>query len=389
MPKILFICVHSPFRNDTGAHQRTALIYDVLRQKHEVDLVCFTQDTHPGAEVESSHSIKYFGPRPVAQKGRFPRLLNLLRSLSIFSVTERNVFCEEVVRDLLRRDRYHRVVVRYVSTAIKANVHFLKERLIIDVDDWPEDVLWLRASHSPGSFWRRAYRKFVTNRTGFHSRRIVRGAYHAFFSNPEQAIFPNSSALPNIPYPRHRSTSGEALNAEESLVIFVGLMSWVPNQRGVDHFIERIWPRVRTMVPEVRFRIVGGGLPQGLAEKWGFAPGVELAGFVEDLGPEYMRAAAVVAPIYEGGGTNIKVLEAMAHGKICLMSAHAARGIGGVRAYSDWVPFCENDEEFSLKLVCILLDAELRRRVSAELLRFVEAEHSFERFAQLVHAHVG
>jgi glycosyltransferase involved in cell wall biosynthesis len=111
-------------------------------------------------------------------------------------------------------------------------------------------------------------------------------------------------------------------------VVFFGLLSYVPNIDGVVHFVHDIWPRIAEAHPEARCKIIGGRPPPSLLALAG--PRVQLTGFVSDLRPHLAAAAAVVVPLRLGGGTRLKIVEAMAMGKAVVSTTLGAEGIEAV-----------------------------------------------------------
>jgi glycosyltransferase involved in cell wall biosynthesis len=111
-------------------------------------------------------------------------------------------------------------------------------------------------------------------------------------------------------------------------VVYFGLLSYVPNIDAVIHFVEKIWPRIAKAHPEARCKIIGGRAPPSLLALAG--PRVELTGFVPDLRPHLAAAAAVVVPLRLGGGTRLKIVEAMSMGKAIVSTTLGAEGIEAV-----------------------------------------------------------
>jgi glycosyltransferase involved in cell wall biosynthesis len=111
-------------------------------------------------------------------------------------------------------------------------------------------------------------------------------------------------------------------------VVFFGLLSYIPNVDGVTHFVRGIWPRIVAAHPEARLKIIGGRAPPSLQAMAG--PRVELSGFVPDLRPHLAAATAVVVPLRLGGGTRLKIVEAMAMGKAIVSTTLGAEGITAV-----------------------------------------------------------
>src|SRR5690242_317343 len=111
---------------------------------------------------------------------------------------------------------------------------------------------------------------------------------------------------------KYRPRQGKA-EALDPLIVFVGAMDWEPNIDGVDYFCEEIWPRVKEQVPEARFRIVGRNPDRRVQRRASQA--VEVTGSVSSVVEHLHQAAVVVVPLRIGGGTRLKIYEAMAAGK--------------------------------------------------------------------------
>jgi polysaccharide biosynthesis protein PslH len=111
-------------------------------------------------------------------------------------------------------------------------------------------------------------------------------------------------------------------------VVFFGHLSYPPNVDGVNHFLRDIWPRIAKAHSKARCKIIGGQPPPSLLALSG--PRVEVTGFVQDLRPHLAAAAAVVVPLRQGGGTRLKIVEAMAMGKAIVSTTLGAEGIQAV-----------------------------------------------------------
>jgi glycosyltransferase involved in cell wall biosynthesis len=111
-------------------------------------------------------------------------------------------------------------------------------------------------------------------------------------------------------------------------VVFFGHLSYFPNIDGLTYFVQEIWPRIVQMHPKARLKMIGAGAPRSVQAL--VRPGVELTGFVSDLRPHLAQAAAVVVPLRLGGGTRLKIVEAMAMGKAIVSSTLGVEGIEAV-----------------------------------------------------------
>jgi glycosyltransferase involved in cell wall biosynthesis len=115
---------------------------------------------------------------------------------------------------------------------------------------------------------------------------------------------------------------------DERRTIFVASFLYEPNREGLRFLLEEVFPKVWAELPDARLMLVGADL-EGLPELRGFVddPRVEAVGFVEDLRPEYARARCAVVPLLHGGGTPLKLIEALAHGLPVIATPRAAAGL--------------------------------------------------------------
>lgn len=97
-------------------------------------------------------------------------------------------------------------------------------------------------------------------------------------------------------------------------VLFFGQLSYAPNVEGLERFLGA-WPAVARARPNARLRIAGASPPESLRALASSFERVDVLGFVDDLASELARCRVVVAPLWQGAGTRMKVLEAMAAGR--------------------------------------------------------------------------
>src|SRR5262249_30026672 len=100
---------------------------------------------------------------------------------------------------------------------------------------------------------------------------------------------------------------------DSATIVFTGSMDWEPNIDGVEYFCQHIWPVILQRVPHARFQIVGRS-PHARVRRLASAS-VEVTGTVPSIVEHLARATVFVVPLRIGGGTRIKIYEAMAMGK--------------------------------------------------------------------------
>ncbi len=159
-------------------------------------------------------------------------------------------------------------------------------------------------------------------------------------------------------------------------LLFVGSYRHPPNFTAARRLARAILPRVRARVPAARAVLVGAD-PDGHLADLRELPGVEVAGFVADLGACVAEAGCFVTPLTDGGGMRSKVLEALAWGKPIVGTALSFAGIAG-QAGVHWLQ-AEDDAAFADACVQVLTDASLRARLGAAARALVSSRHDAAR----------
>jgi glycosyltransferase involved in cell wall biosynthesis len=161
-------------------------------------------------------------------------------------------------------------------------------------------------------------------------------------------------------------------------VVFFGLMSYMPNIDGVSHFIQDIWPRIAAANPNAKCRIIGGSPPPQLLALAG--PRVEFTGFVPDLRPHLAAAAAVVVPLRFGGGTRLKIVEAMAMNKAMVSTTLGAEGIDAVPGRDILIE--DQPDAFADAVSRLLTEPELAARIGNSARQLSEARYAWSAAAR-------
>jgi len=179
-------------------------------------------------------------------------------------------------------------------------------------------------------------------------------------------------------------TYGESAALKDSdggTVVFTGSMDWMANVDGVEFFMDAVWPAISRARPRARCVIVGRSPPQALVDRsrarrlnW------EFTGFVDDVRPFVHNAHVYVIPLRVGGGTRIKVYEAMAMG--CPVVSTRI-GIEGLPVKHDR-HYLEADSADAMvaAVLSLLDDRERSARLSLQARKYVEENMSANRAAR-------
>jgi len=156
--------------------------------------------------------------------------------------------------------------------------------------------------------------------------------------------------------------------------LFMGSPRYPPNAAAVERFAREILPRVRSAVPDARFIAVGANPPADLQRLAAMTPGMEMAGYVENVVDAYHRASQVVVPIEVGGGTRTKILEALALGRPIVSTTVGAEGLPV--NHEEHVLIADGPEAFAHAIIRLHRDPELAGRLVVRGRRMVEEQGS-------------
>lgn len=169
------------------------------------------------------------------------------------------------------------------------------------------------------------------------------------------------------------------------VLCFTGAMDYAPNADGIAWFIEQVYPLLRERIGPFRLRIVGLHPPAEI-QAYAALDGVEVTGGVPDIRPAYAACDVYIAPIRIGGGTRLKILEALAMEKAVVATPTGAQGLGLISG--EHALLAESPAGF-VEAIVRLLDAPDRRQAMAAAGRAHVLTHfTWERLGAALSEHV-
>jgi glycosyltransferase involved in cell wall biosynthesis len=166
-------------------------------------------------------------------------------------------------------------------------------------------------------------------------------------------------------------------------IVFSGSMDWFPNEDAILHFIEAILPRIREARPAVTVTVVGRN-PSDRLRAAAEAASVRVTGTVDDVRPYVQRGAVYMVPLRIGGGTRLKIYEALAMGKAVVSTTIGAEGLPLVEG--EHIVRADDPGDFAREVVGLLEDRERRevlgdagRSLMEERFSWAQVARDFER----------
>jgi len=392
--KILWVKANRllPVRN--GGNIRSFHILRQLAARHQVTLLSYYAGA-PDAEYEAELRREFPGAIGLCTEkqdltGLRRDLDYLLHSLARTPYVIHRVACrqvQEMLKAWFQQRRFDVAVCDFSHTA----VNFPKNLTIPSVlfQHNVEAEIWRRHAATELNPIKKRLYGFEFNKMLRYEQQMVRQFHHviAVSENDRQLMsaWVDKSRIGVVP----TGVDLQQYQPEVSprpvgpLVMFVGAMDWEPNADAVEYFCQKIWPSIRARVPSARFRIVGRN-PIRRVQKLA-SDSVEVTGSVPNVLDHLREAAVVVVPLRVGGGTRLKIYEAMAAGKAVVSTSIGAEGLD-VHDGTD-VMLADDPGTFAEATIKLLCDEEFRRRCEREAARLA-AKYDWsaigERFADVL-----
>lgn len=206
-----------------------------------------------------------------------------------------------------------------------------------------------------------------------------RGALTGLYGGADIHVVPNGIDAQH--YLAYAPAGGEASSAGGPNLVFTGKMDFRPNVDAMLWFCDEILPRIRAQIPAVRLTIVGQQ-PLPSVQALGALPGVSVTGFVPDVRPYVAAGDVYVVPMRMGGGTRLKVLEAMVMGKAVVSTVLGCEGYGLTPGRE--VIVADDPAAFAESVTALLSDEGRRAALGANARDFAASRYDWSRIVPLL-----
>jgi glycosyltransferase involved in cell wall biosynthesis len=163
---------------------------------------------------------------------------------------------------------------------------------------------------------------------------------------------------------------------EPPLVFFVGNLNYLPNRDAAERLAVHILPVFRRHFEAAELHLAGAG---EAAVRLAHHPGVNVHGFVADLGPLYARARMAIVPLRAGGGSRLKILESFAYGLPVVATPIAASGLDV--SDGDQLLIADDNSDLVAAALRIATDSDFAEQLAVRAARFVAERHDAEAVA--------
>jgi glycosyltransferase involved in cell wall biosynthesis len=393
--RILWVKVGGLWPPDRGGRLRSCHLISELSRRHQVTVAT----THgPDESPEGlwdglrgcEHVLSF--PHRLAKQGTARFAAALCRSwLGRMPVDLWKGRVPALAREVRRRVEAREVdlcVADFLVTA--ANIPLMGPVPVVLFEHNVEHLIWRRLSLVERRAWRRALLELEWRKMrSWEARACASAALTVVVSEPDRALLAELApsarlrAIPTGVDTGYFSPNGkpEAFGR----LVFTGSMDWYPNEDAILYFIETVLPAIRREVPGVSLTVVGHH-PTARLRAAASRREVLLTGTVDDVRPFVAEAAVYVVPLRIGGGTRLKIFEALAMAKAVVSTSVGAEGLPLI----DGEHFLRADEpaDFARAVVKLLKQPDSRRRLGLAGRRLVQARYSWAEVARRFESHL-
>ncbi|MBM3154536.1 MAG: glycosyltransferase [Chloroflexi bacterium] len=391
--RILILSLWNPYPPDLGAKLRNIALLQGWSRRHQVSLLTFSDEQgNLEASLKKLHSLcvdVQFISHSLVERALWRRIGNRLNALGsncpIPVVLAHSHQMAQAARSALQHSTFDAVQIDspWMYQYVPAGLHITR---ILNAYNIEFEVMKQRARVAANPL-RRAAHQYDAAVFRRYELAVMRRCQFILASSEN-----DRQRVTELVHETQVVTVPNALNLEEyswsapdaclsKTLVFTGTMSYPPNVDGVLYFYTSIYPLIQAQIPEVQLAIVGREPTtaiRGLARD----PSIRVTGYVEDVKPLIRRSCVFIAPIRFGGGTRIKLLEAMALGVPVVTTNMAAEGLDVQDGRH--VLIADNPATFAEKTILLLDDSNLRRRLAYEARQLVETRYSWRAVEDIV-----
>ena len=380
--RVLFVAGNLPSPPSWGAGMR---IYQLLRQVAatcDVTLLCHQMPWQSVAESDLGDLCEQITALTRERSGdvrrRFDQASGLLSRLPFQA---RELWSAPMQEHLTRSIADGGFDVVHVESSAMMPFDFGRATVVLDEHNIESELLE-RMQDGESSTARRAFNRLEAAKYRAFERRAWTGVAGVAVTSAREVVevHRRAPATPTAVVPNGVDpdvfSPGPA--APTSGIVFNGLLSYRPNLDGIRFFLTEVAPLVRRSHPGVEITVVGSGTDAEIAQLR--ALGATVTGFVPDVRPYLRQAACVVVPIRMGGGTRLKVVEALSLAKPVVSTS---LGCEGIRVRPDeHLLVADRPADLAAAVARVLDDAALRERLGRAGRQLAVEHYSWQRCAE-------
>jgi len=378
---ILFICNKSPWPpQEGGPIAMNNLIEGVMADGHNVKVLAINTNKYHTDPAEIPEHYKNqtnielvyidLGIKPI------PAFLNLFTNKSYHIqrfISER--FRNKLI-EVLSKQHFDIVQIEtlFMSPYIDTIREFSSASIVLRAHNI-EHLIWKRVASITKNLFRKAYIKHLANTLEDYEKNIL-NKYDGILpiSSKDEGFFKQESKKPvkTISFGVNTNKLISTSNTKSEHALFhIGSMNWIPNEEGIKWFLEEVWPKVITEVPNIKLYLAGREMPSWLKNL--NRNNVIIVGEVPDAYVFIKSKTISIAPLFSGSGIRIKIIESMALGKAVISTTIGAEGIN--YADNENIMIADDVSSYVKAIIKLYNDVEFCDRIGENARKLIHKEH--------------
>lgn len=400
---MLWLSHFLPWPPKGGLLQRSFYLLREISRYHEVHLIALRQRAHQQGSAEVEEALQNLGqychihgtfdlPEDVIPQGR---LLLAMRSLLPGPCYTIRWAKSRALRSAIRTAvaDIKPDIVHFDTIALAQYVDVAGASLrVLNHHNIESEMMGRRAAQERNVLKRCYFRQEASRLRSYERIRSSEFAYQLVCSDLDarrlREIVPDAAChvIANGVDADHFRPAPQNIGSLPESLIFVGGLGWYPNAAAMRFFLRDVWPKLLERFPAATLRIVGRSPPPDLREAAERTSGVEVMGFVDEMRPLVHESAVYVCPIRDGGGTKLKMLDAMALGQAIVAHPIACEGLDVTPGRE--VLVADTPQQFVESIGLLFQDPSLRdalgRRAREHVVRNFDVRTIGKRYALLL-----
>jgi len=372
-----------PYPLNTGKRIRTFNLTNELAKNIEVSYLAYGEINSDAAKYLKSHDITPYAVKPVDLKQHgivfyLKLFLNIFSPYPYIVTSHYTSRFSEKLKQLVKANNFDAIIVEWTPYARYVENMTSCKKIIVAHNI--ESDIWKRYLENEKNYIKYLYIKLQYNKLLAFEKNAFKYVDGATAVSGKDSVFIERLNLDyKIAVIENGVDTGYFHPMSEdikgSTLVFTGSMDWRPNQDAAVYFVEKMFPLLKQEVPDLNVFFVGRNPPQHIVSL-GDQDGIVITGIVDDVRQYIAQGALYIVPLRIGGGSRLKILEAMAMKKPIVSTSVGAEGLEATDGKD--ILLADTPEDFCNLCLKVLREPQLSENIAEKGFELVHAKYRWE-----------
>lgn len=369
--------MHNITRGLLGSGQEVRVVA-VETQKHPVKIDAFPADYLQKTRFESA----FIDTTPHITDGL--RSIFMRKSYHIERFNSKDMASK--LEHILRHEHFDIIHLEsiYVTPYLDVIRKYSKAKVVIRMHNI-EHQIWERlADNESNLMMKMVYRMNKKQLEHVENTILKKMDGYMTISDPDFQYFQKTApAVPGVVIPfgidmENYELEDDYIASDKPSLCHIGSMTWSPNMEGIEWFLDEVWPQIHEAHPELQFTVAGHGTPAKLLQRQD--PNVQFVGAVPSANEFMLDHDMMIVPLLSGSGVRVKIVEAMALGRVVITTSVGAEGLDVVNGKHLFI--ADTPEDFLSVIDKCIQTPDICSIISENARDFISMHHNNELITQ-------